>query len=127
MVSLALCALAARGLGWLLDRVDLSDGLAMVGVPAVLFPLLLLCMLEVNSPLVPLSQAVYRSVVRNWRAWIAFYLETVLLLAGTGGMAIAAMLPQSLLLAVPLLALTIVASSMIYFRLLGRLAWCCSR
>ena len=45
----------------------------------------------------------------------------------TGGMAIAAMFPGNLLLAIPLLALTIVASSMIYFRLLGRLAWCCSR
>ena len=39
----------------------------------------------------------------------------------------AAMLTRSPVLAIPLLAVTLVASSMIYFRLLGRLAWCCSR
>ncbi|MGO9112059.1 MAG: hypothetical protein ACLP9L_22770 [Thermoguttaceae bacterium] len=125
--SLTLGVLLGKGLGWLLDRAALPGTYAMVGVPVVLFPLLLLSMLEVNSPLVPLSKAVCRSLVRNWRAWIGFYMEAILLLAVTGGIAIAAMLPGSLLLAVPLVALTMVASSMIYFRLLGRLAWCCSR
>ena len=60
-------------------------------MPVVLFPLVLLSMLEANSPFVPLSKAVCRSLVRNWRAWIGFYLETILLLAVTGGIVIAAL------------------------------------
>ncbi|MGA2255292.1 MAG: hypothetical protein ABSG53_11570, partial [Thermoguttaceae bacterium] len=59
-------------------------------------------------------------------AWIGFYLETTLLLAVAGGITIAAMLPGSFLLGVPLVAVTVVTVLMIYFRLLGRLAWCCS-
>ena len=125
--SLALSALTAWGMVWVLDRAKLPGGSALVGIPVVLFPLLLLSMLEVNSPLAPLSRAVCRSLTRNWRAWVGFYLETLLLLAVTGGVAIAAVFPGSLLLAIPLLALTTVTSLMIYFRLLGRLAWCCSR
>jgi DNA-directed RNA polymerase subunit M/transcription elongation factor TFIIS len=124
--SLALSVAAGNGLDWLLSQLELPGGYAMVGMPVVLFPLVLLSMLEVNSPFVPLSKTVCRSLLRNCRAWIGFYLETSLLLAATGGIVIAALLPGSLLLAIPLVALTMVASLMIYFRLLGRLAWCCS-
>ena len=124
--SLAVGVLAGKGLGCLLDRAELPGVFAMVGTPVVLFPLVLLSMLEANSPFVPLSKAVCRSLVRNWRAWIGFYLETVLLLAVTVGIAIAAMLPGSYLVGIPVLALTLVAALMIYFRLLGRLASCCS-
>ena len=124
--SLALSGSVGIGLGWLLQRAGLPGGYAAVGVPVVLFPLVLLSMLEANSPLVPWSASVCRSLGSRWRAWGGFYLETTLLLAVTGGMALAAILPGKLLLAVPVVALTMVASSMIYFRLLGRLAWCCA-
>ena len=99
----------------------------MVGVPIVLFPWLLLSMLEANSPLVPISKAVCGSLLRKWRTWLAFYMETIPLLLSIGASAIAAMLLGSLPLAIPVLAMTMVAVLMIYFRLLGRLAWCCSR
>ena len=125
--SLALSVLAGKGLGWLLDQVRLPGGYAMVGVPVVLFPWLLLSMLEANSPLVPISKAVCGSLLRKWRAWLGFYMETIPLLLAIGASAIAAMLLGSLLLAIPVLAMATVASLMIYFRLLGRLAWCCSR
>jgi DNA-directed RNA polymerase subunit M/transcription elongation factor TFIIS len=125
--SLGLSLLAGQGLGRLLDRVQLPGVYAMVGVPLVLFPWLLLSMLEANSPLVPVSRAVCGSLLRKWRAWLGFYLETILLLAVIGASAIAAMLIGSLPVAMPVLAMTMVASLMIYFRLLGRLAWCCSR
>ena len=39
----------------------------------------------------------------------------------------AALVRGNPLLAIPPVALTMVASLMIYFRLLGRLAWCCLR
>ena len=77
----------------LFERVDLPGVYAVVGIPVVLFPLVLLSMLEVNSPLVPLSKAVCRSLVRNGRAWIGFYLESILLLSVTGGIAVAASFP----------------------------------
>jgi hypothetical protein len=125
--SLAMAGSAGYGLGWLLLRAKLRGDIAMIAVPVMLFPLVLLSMLEVNSPFVPLSRAVLRSLAPHWRAWIGFYLESILLLAATGGVAIAAMLPQSPFLAIPILALTTVASSMVYFRLLGRLAWCCAQ
>jgi hypothetical protein len=125
--SLAVSVLAGQGLGWLLRQAQLPGVYAMVGVPVMLFPFLLLSTLEVNSPLVPISKAVCRSLLRNWHAWAGFYLETILLVAAIGASAIAAMLLGSLFLAIPVLALTIVATLMIYFRLLGRLAWCCAR
>jgi DNA-directed RNA polymerase subunit RPC12/RpoP len=124
--SLALSVSAGAGLAWLLERAALPGRFALLGMPVVLFPLVLLCMLEMNSPFVPLSTAVCRSLLRNWRAWIGFYLETTLLLAASGGIAVAALLPGNPPLAIPVLAVTLVTSSMIYFRLLGRLAWCCS-
>ncbi len=125
--SLALSVLAGQGIGWLLERVQLPGVYAIVGVPVVLFPWLLLSMLEANSPLVPVSKAVCGSFVSKWQAWIGFYVETIPLLLLIGASAIAATLLASLLLAIPVLAMTTVAVLMIYFRLLGRLAWCCSR
>jgi len=127
--SLAVSVLAGKGVSWLLDRVEQPGIYAMVGLPLVLFPLVLLSMLEMNSPLVPLSTTVCRSLVDHWRAWIGFYLETILLAAAIGGILIAALLPQSGLVGIPLLILLVfalVAALMIYFRLLGRLAWCYS-
>ena len=85
--SLALSVLAATGLGWLLERVGLPGGFAMVGVPLVLFPLVLLSVLEADSPFMPVSKAVWRSLARNWRAWLGFYLETIPLVAVSGGIA----------------------------------------
>jgi hypothetical protein len=125
--SLVFSVLAGQGLGWLLAKAELPGIYAMVGVPIVLFPFLLLSTLEANSPLLPVSKAVCGSLLRNWRAWAGFYLETILLLAVIGASAIAAILLGNLFLAIPVLAVTMVASLMIYFRLLGRLAWCCSR
>ena len=125
--SLALSVLAGQGLGWLLDQAELPGVIVMVAVPVVLFPWLLLSMLEANSPVVPLSKFGVRQPARKWRAWIGFYLATIPLFLSIGASAIAAMLLGSLVLAIPVLAMTAVAVLMIYFRLLGRLAWCCSR
>src|SRR5208282_2699363 len=83
--SLALSVLAAVGAGWLLDRLGLPGNIALAGMPVLLLPLLLLSMLEANSPFVPLSKAVCRSLTRNWPAWLGFYLETIVLLAVSGG------------------------------------------
>jgi DNA-directed RNA polymerase subunit M/transcription elongation factor TFIIS len=125
--SLLFSVLAGQGLGWLLRQSQLPGVYAMIAVPIVLFPFLLLSTLEANSPLVPISKVVWRSLFRKWRAWAVFYLESIPVLAVPGASAVAATLSSSLLWAIPVLAMMTVASLMIYFRLLGRLAWCCAR
>ncbi len=96
-----------------------------VTVP-VLFPVFLLSMLETRSPTDPVSLPVWRSLLWAWRAWLLFYvlalavaLVAAALLAaaigqvgGAAGLVATAVLPT--------------AAWMIYFRLLGRLAWFCS-
>jgi len=88
----------------------------------VLFPVVMLSMLETNSPMNPLSPPVWRSISTVWRAWAVFYLETIPLVIGCwyGVQAfLLATFPGRTLPA----SLLLVAGLMIYFRLLGRLAW----
>ena len=92
--------------------------------PWLVFPIVLLSMLETDSPLNPFSPAVLRSLFGARWLWATFYLETALLLAGFWFLSMA-------LCAAPLLALFVipgllVALLLLYARLLGRLAWCCS-
>jgi hypothetical protein len=100
-----------------------------LGVPVtviVLFPFILLSMLEAASPVVFISRPVFHCLVRGWWAWLVVYLETSSLVAAvswiswqlfgfTGYLAIVALSPL------------FVATLMIYFRLWGRLAWYCAK
>jgi DNA-directed RNA polymerase subunit M/transcription elongation factor TFIIS len=96
---------------------------------SVLFtlPFLLLSALEKNSPLLPYSPAVARSLWRQALAWLLFYVESTATLAlAVLATALAAQASG------PMLALLVgstlgMAATMIYLRLLGRLAWCCGR
>lgn len=114
--------------GLVIGRVLESAGIA--GWPSVwisivlVFPVSLLAMLETNSPLNPFSLPVWRSLLYAWWAWGLFYVETTVLVAALGGLALLAAIYVpviGMVLAAPLL----VATLMIYFRLLGRLAWRC--
>jgi predicted RNA-binding Zn-ribbon protein involved in translation (DUF1610 family) len=124
--SVALSAAAGIGVERLLAVAGLSGGWALIAVPPALFPLVLLSMLEADSPFVPLCRAVLRSLLVNCWAWLAFYLETSLLLGAAGGLVMGMLPAAGVLWTVPLAAVTGVAALMIYFRLLGRLAWCSS-
>jgi len=130
-VGEAFYVLDALGIGMLLS-LAVGRGLGMLGAPVgmftaiglwLLFPILLLSMLETNSPLNPLSRPVWLSLVLRWKVWAMFYAETAALFVAFG------FLP-AVLIAVPPLAilapLLLVAVLMIYARLLGRLTWCCS-
>ncbi len=92
----------------------------------VMFPVMLMSMLEANSPMMPLSRHVWRSLLRVWRAWGCFYIETTLIIAAVGGL-IFGMSDLNQWLAVPIASAALVAAAMIYFRLLGRVAWCYAR
>ena len=110
----------------LVGSVGLSIWLVVPVETTVLFPIMLLSLLEANSPMMPLSKHVWRSLPRVWRAWGCFYIETTLLVAAVGGL-IYGLSHTSQWLAVPLESAAVVAAAMIYFRLLGRVAWCYGR
>lgn len=89
------------------------------------FPVLLLSMFEADSPLVPVSPAVWRSMFAAWWAWGAFYAETAVLCLAVGWLLQATWLIGAWWALVPD-AFLLVAAMMIYFRLLGRLGHCCA-
>lgn len=86
------------------------------------FPVLLVSMLETNSPLRPISLPVLGTLVRRWWAWAVFYLETAAVVLGLDVMVMTAGWAFGPVGIVPAAALT-VAAIMVYFRLLGRLTW----
>lgn len=105
---------------------DLLRGVHFPIIIMVLFPIILLSMLETGSPVNLVSPTTWRTLWVAWWAWGLFYVETTLLLAGLGRLA---QLAWSLggLPAAALTSTILVAMLMIYVRLLGRLAYCCSK
>ncbi len=104
-------------------------GAANVIVPPLglflLFPFVLLSMLENGSPIDPISWPVCRTLWRSWKGWASFYLVTASLLVTAAVLAIAASAAGPLygLFALPVIGVIV---WLIYFRLLGRLAWYCA-
>jgi DNA-directed RNA polymerase subunit RPC12/RpoP len=95
--------------------------LAEAAVAMVLFPVVLLSMMHQASAWRPWSPAIARSLWRARWGWLCFYLATIVLAALAAGMLWLVLQGGiwTAALAVPGLA----AMSLIYFRLLGRLAW----
>jgi DNA-directed RNA polymerase subunit RPC12/RpoP len=88
----------------------------------VLFPIFLLSMLEEGSPLSIASAAIWRTLRTAIRLWLKIYLIS----AGIGCLVLLGlqvMVSTGFLLRT-LVAGLITAALMVYFRLLGRLAWC---
>jgi hypothetical protein len=102
-----------------LNMISLQALVVLAG--ALVFPWILLSQLEQNSLTGLLSQPLLRRATKVPRHVVGFYLRALPLGAGLatilGGALLA--LPIVWLLAGPLLAM----GSLIYFRLLGRLAW----
>jgi len=63
------------------------------------------------------------SLIRAWRVWAIFYAESAMLAAVANGLALAAVVWVPWL-GLFLAAILLTAAMMIYFRMLGRLAWC---
>jgi hypothetical protein len=111
--------------GWLLALAWPGEPLLRAGViaggVAVFFPVVLLSMLDVGSPLAPLSAKILGSLWRAPGAWLVFWVESALLMAGLVGAAAAIYqwTPAALVLMGPVFVLV----SIWYFRLLGRLGW----
>lgn len=95
-----------------------------VGVCAMLlFPMILLSMLEANSPTHCASWDMWKSLILGWRAWLLFHLTTfaaALALVGLGSI----VLPRiGRAWGVVVVGVVAALAWMVYFRLLGRLAW----
>jgi len=103
----------------------LSQWLTIEFGTLVVFPIVLLSVLESGSPIMPISLPVLRSLIRAARGWMIFYLETippvlvgsVLLIVTAPYLEFWTVFPAALLWA---------TMSIIYCRLLGRLAWYCA-
>ncbi len=133
------CALATAGIvsaglweGARLAGLDNGWAAALTGLLAfVAFPVFLLSMIEQGSMLMPVSGPVWGSLISGWKWWAVFLVESLLLDFAIGNAALAlwrlsnasgGVLQMTALTAA---ATLFVAYLIIYFRLLGRLAWCC--
>ncbi len=120
--SVCLSAIPVGCLAWVLGSREILLGPLLPASLIVLAPIVLLSMLETGLSLNPFSVIVWQSLFKVWRAWGLFYVETAIIAAAVGSLAALGGLEMA-----PLLAPLLIAALMIYFRLLGRLAWCCGQ
>ena len=125
LMALALAAMAGSVVNRLLDHSgqNFAAGIA-IGLLGV-FPIALLSVLESGSPFLPISLPVLHSLVYAWRGWAIFYFETVTLIPVAVAASVFALVRGGVWAIVPATAL-LIAICLIYFRLLGRLAWYCA-
>lgn len=124
--AFGLAVLLGVGVDRLLTLVGLATLWAVPLVVFLLFPIVLLSMLEVGSPLGVVSLPVLSSLRAAWPAWLLFYVQTLLLFGAVSGAGWLASLAHFWLGAI----VAIVAEVwmlMVYCRLLGRLAWYCGQ
>jgi hypothetical protein len=105
---------------------DVSRSLGIAITIPVLFPIVLLSMLDRNSPVSPLGPTVWRSVLHGWRVWLGFYVTTLAAAAMAVGLAAAAARYGGLVGGMAVAGAMIGAGWIVYFRLLGRLAAFCA-
>lgn len=118
-------------IGWLFHYNDCYWYLILLIVYFFTFPFFLVSLLEVGSPLIPISKIMLRSFFACFLTWITFYVESAILCAiGLGGIAITLILLPHYntilcILCAFLLGPLFTFLSFLYFRLLGRLVWVC--
>jgi len=118
---------------------ELLRAFCEAGCFVVLFPVVLLSMLEAGSCLMPISPAVFQAMRRSRRTWLVFYIESFVFAFGLLGYLVLLGFLLPLLadyckveITIPLILLAValgvgpaILLEMIYFRLIGRLAWVC--
>jgi hypothetical protein len=100
--------------------------LSYVMIPMLffLYPISYFSALEANSIWVPITLPILRSLIQWWWCWLLFYLLSGAIVFGTLALAVYQLeQPGAYAGPVFLLAPVIPAATIIYFRLLGRLAW----
>ncbi len=117
--------LALMGGGVLITALGAATELVWLIAPLVtigLFPLFLLSMLANVSPMSPFSRPVWSGVMKSRWAWGAFYLESMAVVGAAVWIGILGW-REGTILTLFGAAFAIFAAMLIYFRLLGRLAW----
>jgi len=99
-----------------------TNGLLTPGLAVLLFPVLLLSAFETGDVILPFSPPVLASLVRYWWAWAAFYVLASLVVVVSVVPIVYVFRPYSFL-ALFYIAPVGAAATLIYGRLLGRLAW----
>lgn len=110
--------------GWGIQALapEFPADLTVIGSLFLLFPVILLSMLETGSAMNPISPAVLKSLfVQGW-GWLGFYALAAMLLAVVAAVVLGLWLWIGFW-AIFASSLVIVPALMIYFRLLGRLGW----
>jgi hypothetical protein len=115
-------ALPSVPLGWALESSGIPPGLITAACMAIFFPLALMAALEAGIFFFPGTPAVWLSPFHAGWAWLDFYLITLPLITLIAGVAIYAF-QEDIAWMVLLSAFLTAVGSMLYFRLLGRLAW----
>ncbi len=118
---------AAAGVGYGVQcGIDTDSPWPIAMTVFVLFPIFLLSSLEANSALSPISIPVYRSLFVLPGHWLVVYLEMAGIVTGLGLLFRWALDGQPRW-AVAIAVCATVAGTLIYARILGRLAWRASR
>lgn len=90
-----------------------------------LFPFILVSMLEAGSPILPVSQPISQSLRLARGSWIVFTMASgCLVVAGCALCAVRLLSPDYTVLNL-IVAILLVLVIALYFRLVGRLTWCC--
>jgi len=133
IAALVFCGMPAGVMGFLASVVGLGGLFCAIGI-FFCYPFLQLSLLETASPFDPVSMVMFRSLSTARRSWILFYVLAAALLAATMGLVLGVdlLLHQwrlsfgawAAVMGTSIVPVGIVVA-MIYFRLLGRLAWVC--
>lgn len=99
-------------------------GAFTAGMIAV-FPFVLLSMLETGSVINPLSRPIQRSIRLAGGRWIQFIVSAVIVIVIGAGLFFVRVAYRDMTILNLMVAVGFVVLSAVYFRLLGRLAWCC--
>jgi hypothetical protein len=104
---------------WFVAVVGSSLGVLLI------FPFALVSMLESGSAIIPVSQPILRSLRLATGSWLVFtFVSGLVVGAGICLGAVRVLWPDSAVMNF-VMALLLLVDFAIYFRLLGRLAWCC--
>ncbi len=123
MLNSAALALAAGGMLMTLLR-SIPELAVVFGLCSTVafFPLFLLSMLANDSPMAPFSRPVWSGVARSLGSWAVFYFQTTAVAGGTLWIGVLAW-REGAFWAIAGLGYVIFAALLVYFRMLGRLAW----
>jgi hypothetical protein len=130
-VFCAVCMSAVPGaaVAWLLSKLNVApvEVIWITGPVSIfiMFPIVLISTLETNSMFGVLSWPVLRTLKRSADGWLKFYVAAAAMIAAAVGVSWAAS-GLGVLVGLIVAAIADPIGWMIYFRLLGRLAWFCA-